>query len=76
MFWAGSGSLPLFLPLPPQPRTRVFVFAPAVPPQVLYHQDGDLEDLAYDQEEAGGTMAATFHDMGQLEARGSWARFW
>lgn len=21
-------------------------------------------------------MAATFHDMGQLEAQGSWCRFW
>jgi len=42
---------------------------------VLYHQDEELEDLAYDTEE-GGNMAATFHDMLPLESRGSWARFW
>ncbi|EFN59845.1 hypothetical protein CHLNCDRAFT_14078, partial [Chlorella variabilis] len=43
--------------------------------QVLYHQDGDLEDLAYDTEEAAA-MPATFHEMAELEAQGSWARFW
>lgn len=43
--------------------------------QVLYHQDEELEDLAYDAEDGSG-MAATFHDMAPLESRGAWARFW
>lgn len=68
------------LPPPPAPALPV----PHVLPtpvciarvlQVLYHQDGDLEDLAYDTEEAAA-MPATFHEMAELEAQGSWARFW
>jgi hypothetical protein len=43
--------------------------------QVLYNQDGELEELEYDAEE-GAAVPATFHEMQPLEARGAWARFW
>ena len=52
----------------------------ARPPQVLYHADGELEELEYEVEAGGdgggGGLAATLHDMAPLEGRGAWARFW
>jgi hypothetical protein len=44
--------------------------------QVLYNQEEGLEELEYDNDEEGAQMAATFHEMGPLEAQGSWLRFW
>lgn len=69
----GDGATHAPVPLKTASSTTRCPAPPAV--QVLYHQDEELEDLAYDTDDAGG-MASTFHDMAPLESRGAWARFW
>ena len=77
------GVLPCPAVLPCSNVQHVMLHCCAAALQVLYHQDGDLSELAYDTEgggagdgSGGGAMPATFHDMTPLEARGSWTRFW